>query len=62
MVDWLVGVASQMLPDEVIGHNEIIAVDEDSWNVTEKEEHNNAHEDEGQVYLTFHRVSCSVMR
>ena len=38
MVDLLVGVASPMLlPDEVIDHNEIIAVDEDSWNVTEKE-------------------------
>ena len=62
MVVLLVGVASQMvLPDEVIDHNEIIAVDEDSWNVTEKEDNNNTHENEGKVDLTFHRVSCSAM-
>ena len=62
MVVLLVGVASQMLlADEVIDHNEIIAVDEDSWNVTEKEDHNNTHENEGKVDLTFHRVSCSAM-
>ena len=61
MVDQSDGDESQMLPYEVIDHKEIIAVDEDSWNVTEKEDHNNAHEDKGQVDLTFQRASCSVM-
>ena len=61
MVDLLDGVESQMLPYEVIDHKEIIAVDKDSWNVTEEEDHNNAHEDKGKVDLTFQRASCSIM-
>ena len=61
MVDELVGVACQILPDEFIDNAEIIAVDEDSWNVTEKKDHNNAHEYRGKVDLTFKRISCSFM-
>ena len=52
---------SDLLPYEIIGEDEVIAVDENPGDVTAEEDHNNAHEDEGQVNLTLDRVSCPPM-
>ena len=46
----------RFLPNEIIGENQVIAVDQNPWNVTAEEDHDNTHEDEGQVDLTLHRV------
>ena len=54
-------VDNKCLPNEIIGDNEVIAVEENSGNVTAEEDHDNTHEDKCQVDLTFYRVPCSVM-
>ena len=50
-----------LLPYEVIGDNEVITVDENPWDVAAKEDHDNTHEDERQVDLTFDRIPWSYM-
>ena len=48
-------------PYEVISDNEVVAVDEDSRDVAQEEDHDNAHQNECEVDLTFYRVSSSFM-
>ena len=48
---------SECLPDQMLNHNEVIAVKKDSWDVTEDKHKDNADEDEGQVDLFPHSIS-----
>ena len=48
-----------LLPYEIISKDEVITVDENPGNVAAEEDHDNAHEDEGQVDLALDRVPCS---
>ena len=48
-----------LLPYEIISKDEVITVDENPGNVAAEEDHDNAHEDEGQVDLTLDRVPGS---
>ena len=41
--------ASECLPDQMLNHNEVIAVKKDSGDVTEDKHKDNADEDKGKV-------------
>ena len=51
-----------LLPYEIISKDEVITVDENPGNVAAEEDHDNAHEDEGQIDLALDRVPCSHVR
>ena len=47
---------SDILPDKVIRYVEVIEVGEDPGDIAEEKDHDDAHEDEGQVDFTFYRT------
>ena len=49
-------------PEEICCHVELIAVEEDPWNVTTDKHKDNTDENEGKVGLTADRTFCPQMR
>ena len=49
------------LPNEDINNNEVITVDQDSGNVADEENHDDAHENEGKVDFSLYGVSSSLV-
>ena len=49
------------LPYQILREDEVITVDQNPWDVAEKENHDNTHENKGKVDLAFYRIPRSNM-